>query len=71
MALTIGRPQETEAAPYYFTYINQVTGDDVLRIIERQLDETLVFCSQISEEKSLYRYAPEKMEHPSGPQSSL
>ena len=24
----IGRPQDNEAAPYYFTYINQVSGDD-------------------------------------------
>ncbi|HEV2304379.1 MAG TPA: DinB family protein [Candidatus Acidoferrales bacterium] len=57
---TIGRPEQNEAAPYYFTYINQVDGDDILHIIEVQLDETLAFCSRIPEEKSLYRYAPEK-----------
>jgi len=56
----IGRPQEVEAAPYYFTYINQVTGDDVVGIIESQLEESLAFFSGISEESSLYRYAPEK-----------
>jgi DinB family protein len=56
----IGRPQPTEAAPYYFTYINQVTGDDPVATIDRQLDESLTFFSAISEEKSLYRYAPEK-----------
>src|SRR5229473_1064164 len=56
----IGRPQEVEAAPYYFTYINQVMGDDVVGIIESQLEESLAFFSGISEEKSLYRYAPEK-----------
>jgi uncharacterized damage-inducible protein DinB len=60
MATMIGRPQETEAAPYYFTYINQVSGDDVFPLIERQLDEIVGFCSRISKEKSLYRYAPEK-----------
>jgi hypothetical protein len=32
--LMIGRPQSTEAAPYYFTYINQVTGDDLLGALE-------------------------------------
>jgi uncharacterized damage-inducible protein DinB len=56
----IGRPENTEAAPYYFTYINQVTGDDAVRTIENQLEESLAFFSQISEEKSTYRYAPGK-----------
>ena len=56
----IGRPQDAEAAPYYFTYINQVTGDDVVQTIESQLEESRAFFSGISEERSLYRYAPEK-----------
>ncbi len=55
-----GRPQPTEAAPYYFTYINQVNGDDALRVIESQLDGALAFLSTISEQKSLHRYAAEK-----------
>ncbi|HEV2491374.1 MAG TPA: DinB family protein [Candidatus Acidoferrales bacterium] len=56
----IRRPQKTEAAPYYFTYIDQVAGDDVLVVIESQLDECLGLFSSISEEKSLNRYAPDK-----------
>ena len=56
----IGRPEASEAAPYYFTYINQVDGDNPLRVIESQLDQTSSTFSGISEEKSLYRYAPEK-----------
>jgi uncharacterized damage-inducible protein DinB len=56
----IGRPDSTEAAPYYFTYINQVAGDDPAGTLEDQLDDCLTFFSRISEEKSLYRYAPEK-----------
>lgn len=56
----IGRPQDAEAAPYYFTYINQVSGDDPARAIENQLEESLAFFSGISEEKSRHRYAPEK-----------
>ena len=55
-----GRPQACEAAPYYFTYINQVTGDDPVEAIEGQLDQSPAFLSTISEEKSLDRYAPEK-----------
>jgi len=56
----IGHPQSAEAAPYYFTYINQVTGDDPLAALENQLEESQALFSAISEEKSLHRYAPEK-----------
>ena len=56
----LGRPSSTEAAPYYFTYINQVDGDNPLSAIESQLDESMVFFSTISEEKSKHRYAPDK-----------
>ena len=56
----IGRPSPSEAAPYYFTYINQVTGENPLATIESQLDDFLVFFSTISEEKSHHRYAPDK-----------
>jgi hypothetical protein len=56
----IGRPESSEAGPYYFTYIDQAPGDDPLAAIETQLDESLAFFSGISEQKSLFRYAPEK-----------
>jgi hypothetical protein len=54
------RPQSTEAAPYYFTYIDQVPGDDVMAVLESQLRQVPAFLSAISEEKSLHRYAPDK-----------
>jgi hypothetical protein len=60
MHLTIGRPQDDEAAPYYFNYINNVDGDDPVAVMDRQLGEFSATLSQISEEKSLHRYAPEK-----------
>jgi hypothetical protein len=56
----IGRPENSEAGPYYFTYINQVQGDDPVRVIQAQLDEALPFLAGITEERSLYRYAPDK-----------
>lgn len=56
----IGRPELNEAAPYYFQYIDRVNGDDVVRSLETQLEETLDHLSTISEERSLYRYAPDK-----------
>jgi hypothetical protein len=55
-----GRPQQSEAAPYYSTYIDRVTGEDPVGIIESQLEESLAFFAGISEETSLCRYAPEK-----------
>jgi hypothetical protein len=55
-----GRPQEGDAAPYYFPYIDQVPGDDVLAAIESQLDEVLAVFAGISEDVSLCRYAPDK-----------
>src|SRR6266478_8488593 len=56
----IERPQPTEVASYYFTYINQVPGDDPIAAIENQLAESRALFSEISEEKSLHRYAPDK-----------
>ncbi|MCU1285034.1 MAG: hypothetical protein JWO13_1384 [Acidobacteriales bacterium] len=55
-----GRPEKTESAAYYFTYIDKVVGDDPVAAIERQLPETIAFLQGISEEKSQHRYAPEK-----------
>ena len=56
----IGRPQASEAAAYYFTYIDQVDGENPLEEIENQLENTSPWLSRISEEKSFDRYAPEK-----------
>ncbi len=55
-----GRPETSEAAPYYFTYIDQVQGDDILANLKRQHEEAASFFSTISDEKSLHRYAPDK-----------
>ena len=54
------RPQPNEAASYYYGYISKVTDDDVVPVLERQLDETVAFLSEISEEQSLHRYVPGK-----------
>jgi DinB family protein len=54
------RPEPNEAAPYYFNYINLVREGDIVDTLEQQLEETSSFLSEISEEKSLERYAPDK-----------
>jgi hypothetical protein len=60
LKFAIGRPNADEAAPYYFTYINQVTDEDVVSLLEKQSQDAPVFFGKISSEKSLYRYAPDK-----------
>ncbi|MEZ5398489.1 MAG: DinB family protein [Bryobacteraceae bacterium] len=53
-------PGPGEAAPYYSLYIEKAGGEDVLATLEAQLDEMDAYCSTISEEGSLHRYAPGK-----------
>ena len=54
------RPQPNEAASYYSVYIDRITSDDIVDVLATQLDETIAFLSEISEEQSLHRYAPDK-----------
>lgn len=54
------RPQTTEAASYYFNYIDLITSDDIVPAIQSQLGETLEFLQGISEDQSLESYAPGK-----------
>jgi len=49
-------PDRTEAAEYYFTYIDQVTGTDVLAMLEAQASEVPAFFESIADERSLHRY---------------
>jgi hypothetical protein len=53
-------PDRTEAAEYYFTYIDQVPAGDLRDILERQREEVLAYFGTISEAQSLSRYAPDK-----------
>ena len=60
MPRVIGRPRAGEADAYYFRYIDRVSGDDPLAVLEPQLEETVAFLSPISEERSLHRYDADK-----------
>ena len=55
-----GRPAPNEAAPYYSTYIDRIASDDVVAALEAQRHTALSIIANISEEKSLCRYAPDK-----------
>ena len=54
------RPGASEAAPYYFRYIDLVPSGDVLSVLEGQTRETVALLEPISEERSRHRYAPDK-----------
>ena len=56
----IARPDRSEAAEYYFTYIDQVGAGDIRDLLEAQLPETLALLQGIPEDRSLYRYATDK-----------
>jgi hypothetical protein len=54
------RPDRSEAAEYYFTYIDQVPDGDILATLESQRRASLAELRGITEERSLHRYAPDK-----------
>lgn len=58
--MSVAAPDRTEAAPYYFTYIDKVPSGDIRTILETQRIETIAALSAISEDRSRHRYAPGK-----------
>ncbi|HEX3282092.1 MAG TPA: DinB family protein [Pyrinomonadaceae bacterium] len=54
------RPETGEFASYYSLYIDRITSDNVVAVLESQLTEMTTLLQSISEEQSLYRYAPDK-----------
>jgi hypothetical protein len=57
---TMTTPERTEAADYYFTYIDKVGRGDICGTLEAQMGETAAFLRGISDERSLHRYASDK-----------
>jgi hypothetical protein len=53
-------PERSEAAEYYFTYIDKVPPGDIRRVLADQAPETLTLLRGISDARSLHRYAPGK-----------
>lgn len=60
MVNMIGLPERTEAAGYYFNYINRITDGDIVNRLACQLEEVPAFLRGITEEKSRHRYATGK-----------
>ena len=54
------RPQTTEAASYYFKYIDLITSDEIVPAMKDQFGQTVRFLEGISEQQSQNSYAPGK-----------
>jgi hypothetical protein len=59
-AAMTARPERGEAAPYYFTYIDQVPDGDIVEILIAQAREAAASLGAITEAQSLGRYADGK-----------
>jgi len=59
-AAITSRPDATEYAPYYGTYIGKVPDGDLLQSLERERRETLALLRGLTEAQALSRYAPGK-----------
>lgn len=53
-------PARTEAAEYYFTYIDQVPAGDICELLDAQTRTVRDLLLGVSEQQSLHRYAPGK-----------
>lgn len=54
------RPTAADAAPYYFTYIDQVPEGDVFAVLEAGVAETRRLLAGLPPEREHHRYAPGK-----------
>ena len=54
------RPTADEAGDFHFRYINQVPDGEIRGLLQAQLTEALADFERVSEERSAYRYAPDK-----------
>ena len=56
----IAPPEAAEYAPSYGRYISLVGGNDIVRTLETQGNETMALLGGLTEQQGDYRYAPEK-----------
>jgi hypothetical protein len=60
LASAFARPGADEYPEYYGRYISKVPDGDVLKMLERQLDDTLTLLRNVPPDREKYRYQPEK-----------
>lgn len=56
----VTRPQPTEYAPYYDTYIARVADGNIITILGQQIENTLALLHGLSDAQGRSRYAPGK-----------
>ncbi len=54
------RPASTEYANSFDSYIQLVPAGDIVSILEAQFNQTTALLATVSEDRSFFRYAPEK-----------
>lgn len=54
------RPDPSEYAPFYATYVDKVPAGDVVSILADGVEETLALLATCPEDRERYRYAPGK-----------
>jgi hypothetical protein len=59
MMMTVA-PDRTEAAEYYFTYIDRVPAGDICEILRTQSDDFIALLTSIPDDQSRHRYEPDK-----------
>ena len=60
MSVTLRRPEASEAAEYYFRYIDLVADADIVTAMAAQREEVLHLLRGVSDERAGHRYAPGK-----------
>ena len=56
----MNRPTETEYAPYYQNYVDQVSESDVLAVLRSEIDDLDVLLNRVPTDKETYAYGEGK-----------
>jgi hypothetical protein len=56
----MNRPAETEYAPYYGGYVNQVSESDIMAVLRSELDDLDVLLDRVPADKETFAYAEGK-----------
>src|ERR1044072_8253530 len=56
----MNRPVETEYAPYYQSYVDQVSETDIMAVLRRELDDLDVLLGRVPADKETYAYGDGK-----------
>jgi hypothetical protein len=58
--MTLGRPLETEYAPYYQGYVGYVTEEEIMPVLRSQMDALDVLLDKVTPDHEIFRYAEGK-----------